>query len=127
MQRKEGCPGKIRGRRAPAFFVLGESGCSARSADATLYCGVEPLAQEEISSRILRRAFQSGLTVSLVLDRPGRSEPRAVKRRPKNFRLLTKPRHEMMVERFRKQSQKPSKHALNQAPFRTNPFPFRSR
>jgi len=30
-------------------------------------------------------------------DRPGRSEPRAVKRRPKNHRLLTKPRHEMVV------------------------------
>ena len=27
--------------------------------------------------------------------RPGRSEPRARKRRPKNYRLLTKPRHEM--------------------------------
>lgn len=28
-------------------------------------------------------------------DRPGRSEPRAVKRRPKNFQLLNKPRHEI--------------------------------
>jgi hypothetical protein len=27
--------------------------------------------------------------------RPGRNEPRAVKRRRKNYRLLTKPRHEM--------------------------------
>jgi hypothetical protein len=27
--------------------------------------------------------------------RPGRSEPRAIKRRPKNFHFLTKPRHEM--------------------------------
>ena len=27
--------------------------------------------------------------------RPGRSEPRVKKRRPKNYRLLTKPRHEM--------------------------------
>lgn len=27
--------------------------------------------------------------------RPGRSEPRAVKRRPKNFHFLTKPRHQM--------------------------------
>jgi len=27
--------------------------------------------------------------------RPGRSEPRALKRRKKNYRLLTKPRHEM--------------------------------
>jgi hypothetical protein len=36
-----------------------------------------------------------------------------VKRRPKNFRLLTKPRCEMVVERCRKQSQKPSNNALN--------------
>ena len=28
-------------------------------------------------------------------QRPGRSEPRAKKRRPKNFHLLTRPRHKM--------------------------------
>ncbi len=27
-------------------------------------------------------------------ERPGRSEPRAVKRRPKSYTFLTKPRHE---------------------------------
>lgn len=31
----------------------------------------------------------------LVPLRPGRSEPRVKKRRPKNYRLMTKPRHEM--------------------------------
>jgi hypothetical protein len=31
----------------------------------------------------------------IVPDRPGRREPRAVKRRRKNFQLLTSPRHEM--------------------------------
>jgi len=61
----------------------------------------------------LRRLFYQSLANDLLLDRPDRSEPRAVKRRPKNFRLLTKPRHEMVVERCRKWSQKPSKHALN--------------
>ena len=30
-----------------------------------------------------------------VSDRPGRSEPRCLKRRPKPFQLLTRPRHEM--------------------------------
>lgn len=30
-----------------------------------------------------------------VPDRPGRVEPRAVKRRPKNYRLLNKPREQM--------------------------------
>jgi len=33
---------------------------------------------------------------NLVLERPGRHEPRAVKRRPKNYALLTAPRHEMV-------------------------------
>jgi len=31
----------------------------------------------------------------LLPHRPGRSEPRAVKRRPKNYQRLTKPRHQM--------------------------------
>jgi hypothetical protein len=61
----------------------------------------------------LRRLFYKSIANDLLPDRPDRSEPRAVKRRPKNFRLLTKPRHEMVVERCRKWSQKPSKHALN--------------
>ena len=61
----------------------------------------------------LRRLFHQSIANDLRLDRPDRSEPRAVKRRPKNFRLLTQPRHEMIVERNRKQSQKPSKNALN--------------
>ena len=60
----------------------------------------------------LRRLFYRSIADDLLLVRPGRSEPRVVKRRPKNFRLLTKPRHEMLVERNRKQSQKTSKHAL---------------
>ena len=61
----------------------------------------------------LRRLFYQSIANDLLLDRPERSEPRVVKRRPKNFRLLTKPRHEMVVERCRKWSQKPSNHALN--------------
>jgi hypothetical protein len=61
----------------------------------------------------LRRLFYQSIATDPLLVRPERSEPRAVKRRPKNFRLLTKPRHEMLVERCRKWSQKPSKNALN--------------
>ncbi len=64
------------------------------------------------TTRKLRRLFYQSIAEDLLLDRPGRSEPRAVKRRPKNFRLLTKPRHQMVVERCRKWSQKPSKQAL---------------
>jgi len=30
----------------------------------------------------------------IVRERPGRSEPRAKKRRAKNYQLLTKPRHQ---------------------------------
>lgn len=63
-------------------------------------------------TRKLRELFYRSIATDLLLVRPDRAEPRAVKRRPKNFRLLTKPRREMVVERNRKQSQKPSKHAL---------------
>ena len=37
-----------------------------------------------------------------VPHRPWRSEPRAVKRRRKNYQLLTKPRHEMVVSETRR-------------------------
>lgn len=63
--------------------------------------------------RTLRSLFYETIAKDLLHIRPERSEPRVVKRRPKNFRLLTKPRHEMVVERCRKWSQKPSKNALN--------------
>lgn len=61
----------------------------------------------------LRCLFYQSIASDLLPERPERTEPRAVKRRPKNFRLLTKPRHKMVVELCRKWSQKPSKHALN--------------
>ena len=38
---------------------------------------------------------------TIVPERPGRSEPRAVKRRPKPFQLLTAPRHEMQETKHR--------------------------
>src|SRR5207247_1515725 len=50
----------------------------------------------------LRRWFYYTVASDPLLLRPNRSEPRVVKRRPKNFRLLTKPRKEMVVERCRK-------------------------
>ena len=34
------------------------------------------------------------LAQSVLPDRPNRTEPRARKRRPKNYQLLTKPRHQ---------------------------------
>ena len=45
-----------------------------------------------------RRVFQAMLHClanDLLPIRPNRSEPRAVKRRPKNFQYMTKPRHQM--------------------------------
>ena len=38
-----------------------------------------------------------------VLERPERSEPRARKRRPKSYQLLTRPRHQMVVSPSRAQ------------------------
>ena len=64
-------------------------------------------------ARKLRELFYYSVATDPLIARPERSEPRAVKRRPKNFRLLTKPRHEMIVERCRKWPQKPSNHAFN--------------
>lgn len=63
--------------------------------------------------RDTRDALYEIVAHDLLLVRPNRSEPRALKRRPKNFRLMTKPRDQMVVEKCRKQSQKPSIARLN--------------
>jgi len=52
----------------------------------------QPRKQTELINRMLER-----LVADLVPHRPGRSEPRAKKRRPKTYQLLTEPRHEMKV------------------------------
>lgn len=41
--------------------------------------------------------FLEHIADNIIPHRPGRSEPRAVKRRPKPHQLLTRPRHEMKV------------------------------
>lgn len=43
----------------------------------------------------------------LVPLRPGREEPRAKKRRPKNYQLLTRPRHEMKFSGHRNRPKSP--------------------
>jgi hypothetical protein len=43
---------------------------------------------------LIRYLYES-IAGKITPDRPGRSEPRAVKRRPKPYQLLTAPRHEM--------------------------------
>jgi len=45
--------------------------------------------------RRLMVLLREAIAVTIVLSRPGRSEPRCRKRRPKNFQLMTSPRHEM--------------------------------
>jgi len=43
---------------------------------------------------LIRLLYQT-IAQNIVVERPGRSEPRAVKRRPKPHRLLTEPRAKM--------------------------------
>lgn len=43
----------------------------------------------------LIRLLTDSIAGNITPDRPGRSEPRAVKRRPRNYQLLNRPRHEM--------------------------------
>jgi hypothetical protein len=50
----------------------------------------QPRKQSLLISDMLRL-----IALDTLPHRPGRSEPRAKKRRPKNFHLLTRPRHKM--------------------------------
>jgi len=43
----------------------------------------------------------NAMTNTPIRQRPGRSEPRCLKRRPKNYQLLTSPRHEMIEMKHR--------------------------
>jgi hypothetical protein len=58
----------------------------------------EPLLKSELStqeqSRLLSLLCDS-IAASVIYSRPGRREPRCVKRRPKNYQRMTRPRHEM--------------------------------
>jgi len=47
-------------------------------------------------NRLVRLLYKS-IAGNIIPDRPGRSEPRAVKRRHKSYQLLTAHRHEMKV------------------------------
>ncbi|MCH7704067.1 MAG: IS4 family transposase [Planctomycetes bacterium] len=55
------------------------------------------LGDETLSSRLVDAALAS-MAVHVVGNRPGRVEPRAIKRRPKEHALLTKPRAEARAE-----------------------------
>jgi hypothetical protein len=62
------------------------------------------LNQGKISAQEQRRLVDllyKSVATYIIPERPNRNEPRAVKRRPKPFRLMTKPRHEMTVEKHK--------------------------
>lgn len=73
----------------------------------------EPHLNQAKISRVERCRLISDLyeamTNTLIRQRPGRSEPRCLKRRPKNYQLLTSPRHEM------KEMQHRSRYQVNNA------------
>ncbi len=50
---------------------------------------------DALERRRLMVLLREAIAATIVLSRPGRSEPRCRKRRPKNFQLMTSPRHEM--------------------------------
>jgi len=50
--------------------------------------------------RLMQLLYES-IAGKIVANRTGRAEPRAVKRRPKNYQLLTVPRHEMVEIKHR--------------------------
>lgn len=52
-------------------------------------------------TRAARRALLRTIAADQVPDRPNRGEPRAVKRRPKCYQLLTRPRRQMVVSASR--------------------------
>ncbi|MCX6931821.1 MAG: IS4/IS5 family transposase, partial [Verrucomicrobia bacterium] len=70
---------------------------------ATLRQWTPLLAPALFVSRLARRELLRVIAADLVPRRPDRSEPRAVKRRPKSYQLLSKPRHEMVVSPSRNQ------------------------
>lgn len=51
-------------------------------------------------SKLVELLYDS-IAQNIVLERPGRSEPRAVKRRPKPFQILNAPRHQMIEIKHR--------------------------
>lgn len=55
------------------------------------------------SSEILRirENLYDSIRTNIIPFRPGRSEPRCLKRRAKSYQLLTKPRHEMIEIKHR--------------------------
>jgi IS4 transposase len=60
------------------------------------FSGAIARARSKSRAAALAREILRVLAADLVPERPGRQEPRAVKRRPKPYSLLTKPRHQFV-------------------------------
>jgi len=73
----------------------GAVGCAGVWAPLFWGCGTTAKMQR-LEARLL-----DAVAANEVTPRPARREPRAVKRRPKTYQLLTKPRHEMVKEAHR--------------------------
>ena len=56
------------------------------------FCSALAQARNRKQRRALRQGLLQALACDLVPERPGRREPRAVKRRPKAYALLNRPR-----------------------------------
>jgi len=67
----------------------------------------EPLLRSSLSAAEQARLLSllcDSIAASTIHSRPGRREPRCIKRRPKNFQLMTSPRHEMQETLHRSKS-----------------------
>jgi hypothetical protein len=69
------------------------------------------IAYNLVRAVMLQAALERELLRLIAFDqlppRPGRVEPRAKKRRPKNYQLLTKPRHKMKLTQRRNRHKAP--------------------
>jgi len=89
---------------------IGKVYCANDRVDAVIAgAGETPRKQNDLIAQML-----AAIARDLVPERPGRSEPRAKKRRSKNYQLLTQPRHKIgnLPRRNRPQKITP-KHALS--------------
>jgi hypothetical protein len=72
------------------------------SAQAIHASAHQPRKQAELINRLL-----ASIACDPIPHRPGRAEPRARKRRPKNYQLLTHPRRQMKVISHRNKHRAP--------------------
>ena len=80
---------------------------------ATFADAIQSLSGKPRRQRALLEDLLLTIAEDLLPVRPGRVEPRARKRRAKNYHLLTKPRRQMQVPNHRNRPQKSSQNDAN--------------